>query len=261
MPACLADVRRNWRLARGWRCLTTLLLCVLGAGCSIGTPPARPQPVTGRVTIASGDWRLVGDLVVPRTDAPVAAVILLNQAAGDRTAYEGLADDLGRAGIASLRVDLRGHGDSTNLGRFVPGEGVEILRDTYLDVVRVQEWLQRDARVDPRRIGFVGASYSGEAMMQAARATSYGKAYVGLSPGSLGDESIAAIDRERLPWLLVVSRNERYLTEVAQAFRAGSRTAEFLELAGTDHATDLLAAHPDLAGRIAAWFQHRLARE
>jgi dienelactone hydrolase len=222
---------------------------------------AKQGQTTERITIDSGEWRIVGDLVLPKAGTPVAAVILLNQAAGDRTAYEGLAGQLAKYGVGSLRIDLRGHGDTTNRGRFVPGEGTAILKETERDVAAAHEWLRRDKRVDPRRIGFVGASYSGEAMMQAARTAGYGAAYVGLSPGSLSDESIAAIDREHLTWLLVVSRHERYLTEVAQALRVNSHTAEFLELSGTEHATNLLAAHPDLAERIAVWFRYKLARE
>lgn len=56
--------------------------------------------------------------------------------------------------------------------------------------------------------------------MEAGRQHGFEAAYVGLSPGSLSDASIAAIDRERLPWLLVVSRDERYLKRVEQASRA-----------------------------------------
>jgi dienelactone hydrolase len=223
------------------------------------TRQTKQEPATERVTIESGEWKIVGDLVLPRSVAPLAVVILLNKAAGDRTAYVGLADQLARYGIGSLRVDLRGHGDSTNRGRFVPAAGTAIIKDTERDVAVAHEWLRKDKRVDSHRIGFVGASYSGEAMMQAARTTGYAAAYVGLSPGSLSDESIAAIDREHLTWLLVVSRHERYLTEVAQTLRERSRSAEFLELSGTAHATDLLKAHPDLAERIALWFRYKLA--
>jgi 2-oxo-4-hydroxy-4-carboxy--5-ureidoimidazoline (OHCU) decarboxylase len=75
---------------------------------------------------------------------------------------------------------------------------------------------------------------------------------------SLSDGSIAAIDQHHLPWLLIVSRHERYLKDVAQALRDQSRTAEFLEVSGTAHATNLLSAHPDLAERVAVWFRYRL---
>jgi len=79
-----------------------------------------------------------------------------------------------------------------------------------------------------------------------------------MSPGSLSDESIAAIDRDRLPWLLVVCRDERYLEEVEKALREQSRTAEFLELPGTRHAIDLLGSYAGLVAQLALWLDERL---
>lgn len=235
------------------RCLVLLLLI------TNSTAHGEPQKQTNeRVTILSGEWKLIGDFVLPQSDTPMAVVVLLNKAAGDRTAYVHLSEQLSKQGIGSLRIDLRGHGESTNLGRFVPTEGTTILKDTERDVAAVHEWLRKDKRVDPKRIGFVGASYSGESMMQAAKISGYGAAYVGLSPGSLSEESITLIDRERLTWLLVVARHERYLTEVAKTFREKSKTGEFLELSGTAHATDLLDSHRDLAERLAVWFRNKL---
>ena len=57
-------------------------------------------------------WILVGDLSLPDSDNPAAVVLMLNKAAGDRTVYEEMARALHDRGIASLRLDLRGHGDS-----------------------------------------------------------------------------------------------------------------------------------------------------
>jgi hypothetical protein len=67
------------------------------------------------------------------------------------------------------------------------------------------------------------------------------------------------IDLQGLPFLMIVSRNERYLKELAAALRDRSRTAEFLEVGGTEHAADLLAARPDLVPLIAVWFREKLA--
>jgi dienelactone hydrolase len=118
--------------------------------------------------------------------------------------------------------------------------------------------LRAHPRVDPARVAVVGSSYSGEAMMEAGRATGWAAAYVGLSPGSLSDESIAAIDRERLPWLLVVCRDERHLKEVEKALREQSRSADFVELPGTRHAIELLETRSDLAELLSTWLDRRL---
>jgi dienelactone hydrolase len=215
---------------------------------------------TETVAIDSHGWRLAGDLARPDGEGQAPAVLLLNGAAGDRRVYAALAESLARRGVASLRLDLRGHGESTNLGRFAPGpEGLALIERTHEDVAAARAWLAARAGIDASRIGVVGASYSGEAMMKGLPAGGRAAAYVALSPGSLSDESIAAIDGEALPFLLVASRHERHLKEVVQALREQSRTAELLELGGTAHATRLFGAHGDLAERIATWFSGRLA--
>jgi hypothetical protein len=40
--------------------------------------------------------------------------------------------------------------------------------------------------------------------------------------------------------------------------RQKSRTAQIIEVGGTEHATDILNAHPELAEIIAVWFKHQL---
>jgi len=237
-----------------------LALFALGVVIAVSacSPSGRKRAYSAeRVTIESGGWRIVGDFVVPHAGAPTAAVVLLNQAAGDRAVYVELADQLARCGIASLRLDLRGHGESTNLGRFDPRAGTSILDGSEQDIVAAVTFVTHDRRIDPGRIGFVGASYSGELMMEAARLTKFGAAYVALSPGSLSDASITAIDREHIPFLLVVSRHERHVAEVVQAVRNQSRMAELLELNGNEHATDILVTHRGLAEIIAVWFRQQ----
>ena len=68
-----------------------------------------------RVTITSEGWTLSGDFT-PGAPGRAPAVLLLNGAARDRSAYSSLARLLAVRGIGSLRIDLRGHGESINLG-------------------------------------------------------------------------------------------------------------------------------------------------
>ena len=103
------------------------------------------------------------------------------------------------------------------------------------------------------RIGVVGASYSGEAAAVAARAGDGARAYVALSPGSLSERTIAAIDATGVPWFIVASNNERFLRGVIAAVRERSRTATVAEMDGGAHATDILVIHPELSARIADW--------
>lgn len=215
-----------------------------------------------RVVVESNGWKIVGDLLVPKSKRPLPAVILLNKAAGDRKIYERLARHLAENGIASFRVDLRGHGESINQGKFVPGaqNALSLIEGADEDVASAFRHLKTVPGIDAQKIGFVGASYSGEEMAVSARKYGYGKAYVALSPGSFSEESMEAIDRSGLPWLFVKSTEERAksLKDFFTLLRQKSRMAQIMEVVGTEHATDILSAHPELAEIIAVWFKHHL---
>lgn len=241
---------------------TVLLTCATSLVSSAQTlaaqdTPQGPAGVETRVVLESDGWRLVGDLQIPARQGRLPAVLLLNKAAGDRTAYEELARLLAERGIASLRLDLRGHGESTNLGRFTPGDS-EMLAGSERDVATGHEYLRSHPRIDGSRVGVVGGSYSGEMMAVAAREHRSAQAYVALSPGSFSEESIAAIDPSGIPWLFVKSEDERYLRGFETDVRELSESAEIIILPGSAHATDLLAQHRELPERIASWLADRL---
>lgn len=224
-------------------------------------PGAAQTPGEGsRVVVESAGWRLVGDLVLPGSARPLPAVLLLNQAAGNRSAYVELAQYLADRGIASLRLDLRGHGESTNLGRFVPGDSLtrSFIWDSEADVIAARRYLASLETIDAERVAIVGASYSGEEMAEAGRLTTFARAYVALSPGSFSDESIAGIDTSGVPWLFIASREERFLKEITAAVLAETRTADIVLVPGRAHASNLLEDHPDLVPRIAAWLDQAL---
>jgi dienelactone hydrolase len=185
---------------------------------------------------------------------------MLNQAAGDRTAYADLAQFLAQRGVGSLRLDLRGHGESVNLGRFVPGqhERDPLIWSAESDVAAAIEHLRADPRIDGSRLGIVGASYSGEEMAEAGRLRGYVRAYVALSPGSFSDESIRGMDPSGADWLFVVARDDRFLSEITAAVRDESRTVELVIVPGREHGTRILSAQADTAERIAVWMAQRL---
>lgn len=216
-----------------------------------------------RVIVSSAGWQLIGDLRLPESSHQVPAVLLLNRADGNRQEYAHLADELYRRGIGSLRIDLRGHGESTNLGRFVPAEADDKVLETMIwnadaDVVAAHRYLGSHARTDPERIGIVGASYSGEEMVEAGQAIGFAKAYVGLSPGSFSEESIRSMDDSGVNWLFIASRREQYLQEISAAVQGETESVEILYVPGTEHATGILAVRPDIAERIAVWLSAQL---
>jgi len=215
------------------------------------------------VNVRSGDWILIGDLSIPQSDGPLPIVLMFNKAAGDRKDYEGMARSLDDRGIASLRLDLRGHGESTNLGTFVPGElrPHPMIWDAERDVVAAVEFVKADNRFDQDRVAMVGGSYSGEEMAEAGRLIGYAAAYVELSPGSFSDESIAGIDESGVPWLFVTSRDEPYLQEIRRLVTEQSVNVEQIITPGRNHASRLLGDFPDLNERIAVWIDKRINHE
>jgi dienelactone hydrolase len=215
-----------------------------------------------RATIISGGWRLAGDLYVPfdAPDSPVPAIIMFNQAAGDRKAYAGLAEALARHGFVTLRVDLRGHGESTTLGRFDPSDSTtrRFIWNADSDVVAAVRYLRSVEGVDGEKIGVVSASYSGEEAAEAQRRERIGQAFVALSPGSFSDASIDALEKADIPWLFVVSNSDRYLHGIAAAIQERASRAEIIFVPGTKHGSDILLDRPDIAERIAVWFDDKL---
>lgn len=221
---------------------------------------AASQVGSRTIVISNGGWNLVADVVIPRAAGGIPAVILLNKANGNRHAYKKLAEYLAAHGIASVRVDLRGHGDSINRGKFVPFQenSDEIMLGADTDIWAVAQHVQKMKSIDPLRIGIVGASYSGEEMALAARKHGYNRAYVALSPGSFSDESLEAIDGSKSYWLFVRSVEERSMRTFVERLHEKSKTSQMIEVPGTKHATDIIESNPEIAEMIAVWFKNKL---
>lgn len=193
--------------------------------------------------------------MIPNASEKVPVVLMLNKANGNRTVYEELAGHLADRGIASLRLDLRGHGESINVEKFIPYSRSQdpLIWDSEVDVNAAINYLKNHPNLLPEKIGVIGASYSGEEMAEAGRLNGYANAYVALSPGSFSDESIDGIDASGVPWLFVVSKNERHLKEITALVQEKSQEVELVIVPGTEHATRLLPDRPELAEWIAVW--------
>ena len=144
----------------------TILLTML-AGVTLAS-------TTQQVTVMSDGWELIGDLQLPEKEGRLPVVLMLNKADGNRHVYQEMANHLADRGIASLRLDMRGHGDSINLDQFVPDKSDEAARqimiwDSEADVIAAHEFLKAHARFDADRVAVIGGSYSGEEMAEAGR--------------------------------------------------------------------------------------------
>lgn len=138
-------------------------------------PEPAPDLLAERVAfdVATGD-RVPGLVVRPRSDSGRrAAVIVLH---GTNSSKEGVADrlnGLARAGFVAVAIDGRYHGErraATAAGdpyadailRAYKGSGEHpFLYDTVWDVMRLIDYLETRADVDPQRIGLTGFSKGG----------------------------------------------------------------------------------------------------
>jgi pimeloyl-ACP methyl ester carboxylesterase len=225
------------------------------------------------ITIDSDGWQLQGDLAKP--DSPVAFAILLHKAAGDRSAYNEMARVLAERSIASIRLDLRGHGESINLGSFNPTLGryldpddERIVRNFDLigagdkDILSLMGWLEGQEEFRDLPLVVIGSSYTGQEMVEAARESRFADVYVALAPGSFDTESIAAVDPSGVPWLFVRAEVELpFFPSLFNAIGEGAKSAEIWTLPGEGHATDLFEYNPGLEHRLADWINHKLHLE
>jgi dipeptidyl aminopeptidase/acylaminoacyl peptidase len=123
---------------------------------------------------ASGGVRLAGALTLPAGNGPFPAVVLVSGFGPvDRDGgfglfhshyYRTLATALARRGVAVLRYDKRGIGDSG-------GSALAWLNGPLLirDVEAAERDLAHQPSVDPGRIGLIGHSQGGDLVFQAAR--------------------------------------------------------------------------------------------
>lgn len=131
--------------------------------------PQHPQPpypyVSEEVRFENqaADVSLAGTLTYPTGDGPFPAAILITGSGPedrDETIFEHkpflvIADDLTRRGIAVLRYDERGVGEST--GKFAEATS----EDFASDVSAAVDFLKTRTSIDGRRIGLIGHSEGG----------------------------------------------------------------------------------------------------
>ena len=250
----------HWcNLSRPSRIASMVLTIIAGIGISQAAPKLNAAQ-ENRVAIESQGWQLIGDLILPSADEPLPFVIMLNQADGNRTAYQDLAEQLGNQRIGSLRLDLRGHGESTNQGRFVPGEASsrDLIFEAEADVVAALRFVRSNERIDGSRIALIGASYSGEEMLEASRMVGYVKAYALLSPGSLSEESVISLDTSGASCLFIAASEDVYLQDITKLVQERSQNIEIVLLPGTAHGTDLLEQQAGLSEQLAQWLARHL---
>lgn len=121
-------------------------------------------------------FTLKGTLTVPAGHGRHAAVILAHQFQSDRAGWAPLAEQLQKHGIATLALDLRGHGQSTDhngasltVGEDFKDSAKRVGFDQIPhDLELVAAWLRRQPGIDGRRLGLAGSSVGALSALLAA---------------------------------------------------------------------------------------------
>jgi formylglycine-generating enzyme required for sulfatase activity/pimeloyl-ACP methyl ester carboxylesterase len=212
--------------------------------------------------------------------APGPGVVLVHQSNRDRRSWEGLAAKLAAAGIHTVTIDVRGHGDSAAGDPKNAGPGAAD------DVEAALQCLLSQPGVDRNRVGFGGAGWLG--VLNSIEVARHHAAQVKSLALLSGETLRAGLDFLRqaptLPELFVVADNDEYPPTVEAMellyINASSASKKFVHYATTheapwlwyetsdasrvpasgSHGTDLFETHAELQGLIVDWFVDTLIR-
>lgn len=205
------------------------------------------------VSFSSGAWEIHGELVVPETASPPPVAILLHTMwRGNRSQYDEFADVLSEHGVASLRMDLRGHGESVNMGELeYLTLDPDLIFDAWPDIVAAEKFLKNRTDVDADRLAVVAASYSGELAAKAGRNSNFADIYVILASGLLSPESLIRMEVAEVPLIFVYAKDDHTWAPQTAKFIEMRQSGEIWTYEDGGHATELLTSHPELNRRIA----------
>lgn len=143
--------------------LMVTLVCLFSVIGGTYAQESTMRPDESVITLDSG---VVGTLLQPEADAPTPAVLMLHGFASARDEvgdmYKRLAAALAERGIASLRIDFRGWGDSA--GAMTDSTVPQM----FEDAAEATAYLQELDTVDSERIGLIGFSLGGSVAVYSA---------------------------------------------------------------------------------------------
>jgi dienelactone hydrolase len=209
------------------------------------------------------DHVLSGTLSVPEGRGKHPAVILVHPLRSDRKDWAPLIEKLNTRGLATLALDLRGHGQSSQLAASstsMPASETVALDQIPSDLALVASWLRKQQGIDGRHLGLAG---SGEGAFASLLASNMVKPTVMLALSPSGaeafgqgarDRMIAAASRAHAALMAYVSmedkEGEENLAPLRPVYGTDIRTFE-----GEQRGIEYLAQHSDV---IAVFFAEYL---
>jgi alpha-beta hydrolase superfamily lysophospholipase len=185
---------------------------------------------------------------------PAPAVVLVHMLGRSSDEWRGIAERLEAAGIASLALDLRGHGRSGGNGSELPA--------MIVDVRAALSWLAAQPGVRPDALGVVGASLGASLAALAVAEAPAVRAIALISPsldyrGLRLDAGVMRKLGTRRVWLAASTDDPYALRTVRELTQEGG--AHEQRLSGVrGHGTTLLWADQDLSQALVDWLRQTL---
>lgn len=216
-----------------------------------------------RMTYTTVDGvKIVGDWVTAPTT--LGAVILVHSMQTTRSSWAAVQAALAKRGLASVAIDLRGHGDS-----IVGPEGAGIDAKTFksdaehqsslYDVIGAYEWL-RDRGIAPSQMAVVGASIGANLAVEFLLEHPLVAAGALLSPGAdYHGTNVVADAPSVLPdqsmWIAASEIDDQESFEASQKVyeEVTSDRKTFVPLKNAGHGTEMFNSHPELIETLADW--------
>ncbi len=217
---------------------------------------AGPQSEGVLVRVPAGRRQLEGDLVIP---AGARAIVLFAHGSGSSRfspRNRRVASDLRAGGLATLLVDLLTQDEEemdlrTAHLRF----DIPMLADR---LAYITDWLTRDKRTAPLRIGYFGASTgAAAALVAAAKRPDVAGAVV--SRGGRPDLAGDALGKVRAPTLLLVGGDDKIVIRLnREAFEKMHVERRLEIIPGAGHLFEEPGALDKVAALARDWFQLHL---
>lgn len=224
---------------------------------AIPVVPRAPDPF--RVTIPTPDGVALAASWRPVPGAPDApAVLLLHEFSRDRREWDALVPELAQRGLATLALDLRGHGESTRKGGAVVKLTPRLMTDPAgfpRDVEAAGKWL----RGRTAKVGAMGLAL-GANLVVLATASGWADAGVALSATTDRLAPLAG-GRPTKPeaTLFVASEEDPGRAAAAQELSAKEgEPRKLIVVPGSAHNLALFGEHPRTKEEAYAWLVERL---
>jgi uncharacterized protein len=208
------------------------------------------------VTLENG---IAGVVVEPQADGPVPTVLMLHGFASQKDEvgdmYKRLAAALGERGIASLRIDFRGWGESEG--------GMENSTVTGMveDAATAYAYLLEQSFVDPARIGLLGFSLGGAVSLVSAGQNPdwYQSMAIWSWGGNLAEEMMDSFTQEQIDTAnaegqVTIDLGWREVTLGAGFFESLTALDVEAEFLNYRHSFLVVAGTEDFSGAYVDWF-------